>query len=330
MRNVLLSEKHVQNLMLYWELALDEQLPMGGYFMNRALRFFLIFVVLVALLLILASVGIVMAANTNLSKTYELYAVTVPDLPTDAEIIATEGERLYTTRLCIECHGADGSGTVFVDVPILARLGAANLTTGAGGIGSSYSLEDFVRLLQHGIKPDGRGAFIMPSESYGTMRAEEMATLLAYIQSLPPVDNNVQIREFGPLGYALVAFGAFPLQPDLIQHETVALSNVEVSASVEYGATLAPLCIGCHGKDYAGMPLPDDASVIAPNLTSHPDGMGGYSLEEFMSIIRTGQRPNGTILNPVQMPWEHLSAMTDVELEAIYLFLKSTPAIAGN
>jgi hypothetical protein len=43
-------------------------------------------------------------------------------------------------------------------------------------------------------------------------------------------------------------------------------------------------------------------------------------------VLRTGVTPEGKKLNPKFMPWTMTKDMTDDELKAIYLYLKSLPA----
>ena len=40
-----------------------------------------------------------------------------------------------------------------------------------------------------------------------------------------------------------------------------------------------------------------------------------------MRAMREGRRPDGTAINPAQMPWRNFSRMTDLELHAIWLYL---------
>ena len=47
-----------------------------------------------------------------------------------------------------------------------------------------------------------------------------------------------------------------------------------------------------------------------------------------MTVIRTQKRPDGTALNPV-MP-AAFSAMTDVELKALWSYLQTLPAVQNS
>ncbi|MEZ4658159.1 MAG: hypothetical protein R2911_11345 [Caldilineaceae bacterium] len=72
------------------------------------------------------------------------------EVPTDAAAIVT-GQRLAAISSCIECHGADLSGTVFVDEAPIGYIPAPNLTSGQGGIGGIYTDADWEGAIRHGV-----------------------------------------------------------------------------------------------------------------------------------------------------------------------------------
>jgi len=47
--------------------------------------------------------------------------------------------------------------------------------------------------------------------------------------------------------------------------------------------------------------------------------------EKFVAMMRTGKRPDGSAVNPA-MPFASLRNMNDVDLQALYRFLKTLPA----
>jgi hypothetical protein len=68
------------------------------------------------------------------------------------------------------------------------------------------------------------------------------------------------------------------------------------------------------------------------NLT--PDGSGkpaGLTLQDFITTLRTGHNPNdppGQILQV--MPWPVIGKKTDLELKAIYEYLRALPSLPDN
>ena len=53
-------------------------------------------------------------------------------------------------------------------------------------------------------------------------------------------------------------------------------------------------------------------------------------MDDFMTTLRTGTRPDGTMLDPEQMPWPAFASMTDVEIQALYTYLHSLEPIENQ
>jgi mono/diheme cytochrome c family protein len=63
------------------------------------------------------------------------------------------------------------------------------------------------------------------------------------------------------------------------------------------------------------------------NLTPDPaTGIGSWSAQDIVNAIRTGHRPDGSVILP-PMPWQAYSHMTDQDANAIAAYLKSLPPI---
>jgi hypothetical protein len=90
-------------------------------------------------------------------------------------------------------------------------------------------------------------------------------------------------------------------------------------------------CKGCHGPNLSGGKIAsgDPAWPPAANLT--PSGnLGRWTEHEFAQTLRTGKRPDGSTLNSA-MHWKLAGQMTDEEMHAMWLYLRSVPARAfGN
>src|SRR5690606_3981718 len=98
--------------------------------------------------------------------------------------------------------------------------------------------------------------------------------------------------------------------------------NVKAEVSAEYGKYLSIACQGCHrenmkGGDPVGPGFPDVADISS---TGNP---GKWTTEQFVNTLRTGNTPEGKILNPKDMPWTMTKAYTDLELHALHLYLRS-------
>ncbi len=67
---------------------------------------------------------------------------------------------------------------------------------------------------------------------------------------------------------------------------------------------------------------------FARNLTPDQEtGIGSWTEAQIVNAIRTGQRPDGTTLQP-PMPWQMFAGLTDEDAHAIATFLKSLPAVS--
>lgn len=64
---------------------------------------------------------------------------------------------------------------------------------------------------------------------------------------------------------------------------------------------------------------------MTPNLTTGGP-LAGWREEDFLKAIRTGQTPGGRILSD-DMPWRAFGRMTDAELQAVWLYLRSLPPV---
>ncbi len=258
--------------------------------------------------------------------------------PTDEDLAALalerareRGDHLVHARYgCVECHGANFGGGVMVDDPMIGRILGPNITTGNGGRTAAYAAADWDRIVRHGVRPDGTPA-AMPSEDFQRMADHELSDIVAYIQSRPPVDAIVPPVQLGPLGTVLLAAGQIRLSADVIPDHQKAhpVEPPAEEATVEFGAHLASTCSGCHRADFTGGPIPGGAPDWAPaaNLTPHPDGLAGWTYDQFVSTLRTGQRPDGTELRaPMSGMMPYARNMTDVELQALWAYLQSLPA----
>jgi cytochrome c553 len=244
------------------------------------------------------------------------------------EAAVARGEHIATIHYCGHCHGENLAGGYLLNEPVLAVVAAPNLTAGVGGFGASNSDEDWVRAIRHGIGHDGRGLIGMPSRLWHQLREEDLTDLLAYLKSIPPVDNQMPQRKIGPLFRVMLALGKAPLtEARLIDHDTPFNNAPTPGVTLEYGEYLALGCTGCHGSQLnGGMARDFDGElVVAQNLT--PGGaLASWTEAQFIQTLRTGVTPTGREFNDL-MPWQYVGQMTDEEIQAVWLYLQSIPAL---
>jgi mono/diheme cytochrome c family protein len=276
---------------------------------------------------LLAAAAVYLLSESRLNAAFEV----APDqirFVSSADIIA-EGEHLAVIRGCTDCHGPGLGGSAVIEDAVLGRIYAANLTAGEGGIGARYSDAELARAIRHGVARDGRGLFVMPSAEYAHLSDADVNALVAFIRSLPPVDQGVPPVRLTLFARLLFLTGQLPpLAAEIIDHQASRSAPPEPAADAAYGEYLAISCTGCHGPDYAGGPVPGAApgSPESANLTPAGD-LAAWNESGFILALRTGMTPDGQVLDPGAMPWPMTAQMTDLELKAIWAFLQTIPPV---
>lgn len=248
------------------------------------------------------------------------------------------GDYLVNTIMaCGSCHtpfGPQGldqskalSGRLVEDNAQFKAI-SANITP-AGEIGG-WSDAELAKAIREGIRPDG--SLIgppMPFEVYKGISDDDLASIVAYLRTVPAVENDPGESEYH-----------MPLPPAYGPPvETVA--SVPEGVTVEYGQYLSgPIghCIVCHTKfDERGQPQfqtllgaggnPFEGpwgTVVSANIT--PYGLGNYTDEQIITMITKGEHPDGTKLTgPMAFPL--YAQMKHEDLEAIVAYLRSLPSI---
>ena len=210
------------------------------------------------------------------------------DLTALAQAQAVErGAHLYNVRLaCKECHQADGGGGLVVDAQPVWTWYAPNITS--GGKTQSYAAEDWDRLIRHGIKPDDTNA-TMPAIDYMALSDQELSDVIAYIQSLAPVETVQPETTLGPVGRVLLATGKMPIAAEEIDHAAAAVvAPPEPAATVEYGQHIAQVCVGCHRLAFEGGPIAAGPPDWPPAANLSRDDFKSWSKDQFVTTLRTG------------------------------------------
>jgi mono/diheme cytochrome c family protein len=172
--------------------------------------------------------------------------------------------------------------------------------------------------------------FIMPAHQYNHLSDEDLGALVAYLQSVPPVDNQLPARALHPLVNVMGAAGMLGQLPaEMIDHDAPHAPTMAASTAPEYGEYLTYLsaCRDCHGPDLTGLPAGagDPNAPATPNITGAGDP-GNWTTEQFINTLRTGNTPEGNQLNPEAMPWQEYGQMNDADLTAIHNYLLTLPA----
>jgi mono/diheme cytochrome c family protein len=244
--------------------------------------------------------------------------------PIQLEVVASparvaRGAYLAQTT-CAACHGAGGAlplsgGTdLSADLPLpIGVLVAPNLTP--GGPLADWSDEQIAQAIRNGLHKDGRG-LLMPTEQLRNISDDDLAALIAFLRSQPVVHNDTPATTPSPLlafvfGAGVEQFGSPPV------HGPVVAPPRE--PNVTYGAYLVSYqdCRVCHGGDLRGSS--GGLTPPAPNARAFAQA---WTEEQFIATMRTGVDPGGHAIQ-APMPWEMIGRMDDLDLAALYAYLRS-------
>lgn len=239
----------------------------------------------------------------RITQTYSNIVVETINIPADADAVA-RGKHLATIWACTRCHGEDLSGTAITNdplagiVPLLGTIPASNLTSGRGGIATSYSDADWIRAIRHGVTPDGHGEVLM--FDYSIMSDQDLVDLIAYLKQILPVDANYPQMRYGPILPIFPAVGLFTPDADQIDHGAPRPADPPPGATVEYGAYLSAICTVCHGNSIGNV-------------------VKNWKQEEFIITFQTGVLSGGNQFGRT-MSSDTFREMTDMELTALWLY----------
>ncbi|HLT82568.1 MAG TPA: hypothetical protein VKZ86_16185 [Cyclobacteriaceae bacterium] len=218
---------------------------------------------------------------------------------------------------------------------------ARNITP--AGIGR-YTDGELFRVITSGVTKEGHAIFpLMPYPYYGKMDPEDVYSIIAYLRTLPPIENAVpESKADFPMNFII----------NTIPQPAEFTKKPDPSDLIAYGkyVTNAGGCVECHtqvdkgriieGREFAGgreFQFPDGSVVRSSNIT--PDagsGIGSWTRENF--IARFKQYADSTYLEQTVapgefnsiMPWTMYAQMTEQDLSAIYAYLKTVPAIENS
>jgi len=243
---------------------------------------------------------------------------------------------------CLMCHSEmDTSGgglTVKAGFMLAGRnwapdgapfVTAPNLTPDPEtGIGN-WTDDQLARAIREGIGHDGRTLFpIMPYEKFRNMSDEDLASIIVYLRSLPPIRNPLP-KSNVPFPLNRLVNGA----PEPIEHPVAPdLSTPEKRG--QYIATMA-VCAECHstndgqgnmvkGMDFAGgtpLTFAGRKTVYSANLTPAVNGIPYYTEELFIETLRTGKVRSRHLDD--MMPTRYFKNFTDQDLKDLYAYLKT-------
>ena len=307
-----------------------------------------------AALMVIAFVVIYFKSQARRTRVTHLPEETVA-IPTDSAALE-RGKHIFRFRGCEACHSGGGSlhltndahlnlpaqdlpnmeGNVYLDDPAVGRVIASNLTSGSGGVGGTYTDQDWAHAIRHGIRPDRTPLLFMPATEFYFLSDEDLGAVIAYVKSAPPVDNELPVSTLSWIGRVVMTLiPAITFIPaEMIAHEAPRPVPPETGITPEYGEYLTYSCKVCHGPTMSGGPIPGFPSSWppAPNLTfGDGSALSSWTEEGFINTIRTGLTPEGREVRADYMPWGSYTFMSDDEMKAVWVYLQSLPKLElGN
>ena len=309
------------------------------------------------LLTILIIVVVVIAGGASYLK----FALPDVGAATDLKIDITpervqHGEYLANdVTLCMDCHstrdwtkfsgpmvaGTNGKGGELFDEKVgfpgtfySKNITPANIKDWTDG--------EIFRAVTTGVDKFGNALFpVMPYHNYGKMDKEDVYDIIAYIRSLPPIENSTPDRTIDfPMNFIV---NTIPVKASFTE-------KPPKSDTIKYGAYLvnAAACEECHTKVNKGQIIPElafsggrdfhmpNGVVNSANIT--PDkgtGIGGWTAEQFVARFKAYTNPantpvmGSTDVNTI-MPWTMLAGMDTSDLRSIYAYLQTLKPIKNE
>lgn len=256
--------------------------------------------------------------------------------------------------VCMHCHtpqdkakfahplktdSLGAGGVLFSDEEGLpGKYYSPNITPAALG---DWTDGEIYRAIAEGVNKDGKALFpLMPHPVYGQLEKEDLYSVIAYLRTLDPIENEVPESEsFFPMNFIINTI------PQPAEHTMVK----DTSDPVAWGKYLiaSASCADCHtpmeqgefiaGMDFAGgteFPMIDGSIVRTANIS--PDlktGIGTWGEEQFVQRFKAYADttfkydiiPHGQF--NTAMPWKQYSQMSEDELKAIYAYLRTVQPV---
>ena len=260
----------------------------------------------------------------------------------DAALVQ-RGEYLAIAGDCVACHTAPGGQKYAGGLALATPLGAiisTNITPSkTHGIGN-YTLAQFADALRRGIRADGERLYpAMPYTSYALVSDEDVNALYAYfmngvaaVDTAPPptaLPFPFNIR-LSMAAWNLLFLDRKPFAPDPGKSAEWNRGAYLVAGLTHCGACHTPRNLLMAEKTSENLGGADLGGWYAPNITSDAiSGTGGWSEQDLVNYLRLGHAVDkAQAAGPMAEAIDNsLRYMTDSDLHAIAVYLKSVPAL---
>jgi hypothetical protein len=186
---------------------------------------------------------------------------------------------------------------------------------------SNFTDDQLARAIREGISHDGQTLFpMMPYAHFRRMSDEDLASVVVYLRTLPPLRNPLPRTDIHfPVKYLIRGV------PQSVTETVQADLSTPVSRG-EYLVNLS-LCSECHTprkrgrldstlKLAGGQVCDASGKLVSPNITPDATGIGNYTEDMFVKTMRTGYVGKRQL--NTAMRWQFYGGQTDEDLKAMY------------
>lgn len=203
---------------------------------------------------------------------------------------------------------------------------------------------EIFRAITTGVRKSGKPIFpVMPHHNYGLLDEEDIKSVIAYVRSLPAIENTIPASESDfPMNFII----------NTIPSKAKMSKMPAKSDTVAYGKYLltAASCGECHTPFTKGSLEMDKfmgggrvfempaGTLVSANISPDMEtGIGKWNLETFLARFRM-YRDSSAAHQKVDfmkeyntiMPWTMYAGMTDEDLTAIYAYMKTLKPIKNS
>lgn len=306
----------------------------------------LLTILLIIVVVVVAALSYVKLGLPNVGAAPELHVAITPERVQHGEYLANH------VSLCMDCHstrdwsrfsgpmipGTNGKGGELFDEKLgfpgvfySKNITPANIKDWTDG--------DIFRAITTGVDKGGNALFpVMPYHYYGRMDKEDIYDIIAYIRTLPPIENTTPDHKIDfPMDFIL---NTIP--------ETASFSvKPPKSDTIKYGAYLvnAAACMECHTPVKKGQVIPELAfsggrsfempfgEVNSANISPDKEtGLGDWTAQQFVARFKayldSSNVPHVTPADPnTIMPWKMFAGMDSSDLRSIFAYLQTIKPI---
>lgn len=257
--------------------------------------------------------------------------LTTPSSP----VFIERGKRLVKgLAACGRCHGEQNTPSSLLaggrrSYDQFGEVYAPNLTPSETGLGL-WDARQIAEALRASVNREGEAISYKVHEGYEWMSDQDLYSIVAYLKSLPPVDNEVARREISLTDrYTTGILEKDKTVPGYIPD----LDRKDKQVYGQYLVDHVARCGACHNRPSTlfsegaylegGEAVKNDAgSKVAPNITnSKVHGIGNWGEEAIVKYLKTGETPAGRYVDPNFCPVDYFKNAADEDLAAIAAYL---------